>query len=241
MATPASRDPRRAGLTAAGRLVLTGAPLEVSSALITEGVMSGCLVAQAAGSSMTTVLGHIPTYLIGSILYGLAFAVAFYGYAKFRPTDTGKRLFGPQDPFEPRLVFLGFFLLTYTTSIDNVDTPWLIGFFAALCMAMSTQYLLPALADELALSLKPVWYFAECFLFVLTGCVIRPASESRSSALCGQATHYQRIERVNRPHYSQLRLAHRWTSLGGSSLCWLLASSHACAVTSSSASLGRRR
>ena len=65
-----------AGLTAAGRLVLTGAPLEVSTALVTEGVMSGCLGALAQGASTATVLGHIPTYLFGSALYGLAFAAA---------------------------------------------------------------------------------------------------------------------------------------------------------------------
>ena len=58
----------------------------------------------------------------------------------------------------------------------------LIGFFAALCMAVATQYLLPAFSDELVVSLKPVWYFAECFLFVLTGCVIRPAIDSGLSA-----------------------------------------------------------
>ena len=54
----------------------------------------------------------------------------------------------------------------------------LIGFFAALCMAVGTQYLLPALADDLVTGLKPLWYFAECFLFVLTGCVIRPAIDA---------------------------------------------------------------
>ena len=30
----------------------------------------------------------------------------------------------------------------------------------------------------MVVSLKPVWYFAECFLFVLTGCVIRPAIDA---------------------------------------------------------------
>jgi hypothetical protein len=45
-------------------------------------------------------------------------------------------------------------------------------------MAMTTQYLLPELADKMCTQLKPVWFFSEAFLFVLTGCVIRPAIDS---------------------------------------------------------------
>ena len=59
--------------------------------------------------------------------------------------------------------------------IGNVDTPWLIGFFACLCMAMGVQYMLPAAVDDLAVQLKVPWFYAETMLFVLTGCVIRPA------------------------------------------------------------------
>ena len=82
-----------------------------------------------------------------------------------------EEIFGKADPTEPLLVFVVIFVLYYTTSTDDVNTPWLIGFFAALSMAISTLYLLPALADDMCLKLKPAWFFAECFLFVLTGCV----------------------------------------------------------------------
>lgn len=99
---------------AAGRVVLTGAPLEVSSALVFEGVLDGILQvghvadgmlhvglgrgegdvrlssfmsahqptflqAETAGTATTLVLGHIPIFVFGSALYGIAFALAFFG------------------------------------------------------------------------------------------------------------------------------------------------------------------
>ena len=112
------------GLTKAGHLVLTGAPLEVSTALITEGVMSGCLTAINAGADTTATLGHIPTYIIGSILYGFAFAVGFYAYSRCRDLPRVHAVFGKPDPSESKLVFLVIFLLCYTTSIDSINTPW---------------------------------------------------------------------------------------------------------------------
>ena len=51
------------GLTEAGRVVLTGAPLEVSTALVTEGVIDGVLLATVKGNDPQTVLGHIPVSL----------------------------------------------------------------------------------------------------------------------------------------------------------------------------------
>lgn len=171
------------GLTEAGRVVLTGAPLEVSTALVVEGVMDGVLVAQATGADASTTLGHIPTYVLGSALYGLAFALGFWVYKRVRAAPRATAAFGAADPMEPTLVFVVLFLLTYTTSIDSVNTPWLVGFFAALCMAIATQYLLPTEADAICAGLKPAWFFAECFLFVLTGCVIRPAIDSGLSTV----------------------------------------------------------
>ena len=112
------------GLTRAGHLVLTGAPLEVSTALVTEGVMSGCLAALNVGSDTTATLAHIPTYIIGSVLYGLAFAIAFYGYTIVRAHARVLARVGKADPSEAKLVFLVIFLLCYTTSIDAINTPW---------------------------------------------------------------------------------------------------------------------
>jgi len=170
------------GLTAAGSLVLTGAPLEVSTALVTEGVMDGVLVANVAGGDAVTVLGHIPTYVLGSALYGAAFALGFFAYHWARTHPRGLALAGAPDPSEHLFVFIVTFILCYSTSIDSVNTPWLIGFFAALCMAITTQYLLPELSDKMCAALKPAWFFAEAFLFVLTGCVIRPAIDSGLAA-----------------------------------------------------------
>ena len=175
------------GLTEAGSLVLTGAPLEVSTALVTEGVMDGVLTAQAS-STLTSdfVLGHIPTYVLGSALYGLAFAGLFYALHRVRALPQYVAYFGKPDPIEPLFFFVCCFLLCYCSSIDNINVPYLVGFFAALCMAIGTQYLLPELADELCVALKGAWYFAECFLFILTGCVIRPAIDAGlSQALFG--------------------------------------------------------
>lgn len=42
-------------------------------------------------------------------------------------------------------------------------------------MAITTQHLLPEVADKICADLAQVWYFAVNFLHVLSGCVIRPA------------------------------------------------------------------
>jgi hypothetical protein len=41
---------------------------------------------------------------------------------------------------------------------------------------------MPALGDSLVVTLKPVWTFAEFFLFTLTGCIIRPAIDQVRTA-----------------------------------------------------------
>ena len=170
------------GLTEAGKLVLTGAPLEVSTALLTEGVMAKVLTVTAAGGDTRPVLGHVVTFVLGSALYGVAFALGFYGYVRARRHEAVVRHLQPAAPVELQLVFVAIFILCYTTSIDDVNTPWLVGFFAAVCMAVATQFLLPDLADEICASLKPAWAYAECLLFTLTGCVIRPAIDAGLSS-----------------------------------------------------------
>jgi hypothetical protein len=165
-----------AGYRHAPQVVLTGAPLEVSVALVVEGVMAGVQTALNSGGSPQDTLAHIPVYVIGSALYGLAFSLAFYAYTLLRARPELARAGLPKaDPAERLFVFVSIFVMSYVTSIDDVDVPWLIGFFSCLSMAMGTQYLLPTVADELAVQLKVPWFYAECMLFVLTGCVIRPA------------------------------------------------------------------
>lgn len=53
------------------------------------------------------------------------------------------------DPIEPQLIWLCMFLLCYTTSVDDTNTPHLIGFFAALSCAMATQVRAPGAAARL--------------------------------------------------------------------------------------------
>jgi hypothetical protein len=59
-------------------------------ALITEGVLASVFTSP---SSATATLGHIPVYIIGSALYGLAFAIGLYGYSKLRRWPKMVRVF----------------------------------------------------------------------------------------------------------------------------------------------------
>ena len=212
------------GLTAAGSLVLTGAPLEVSTALITEGVFNNVVLSSKTGLSNAEVSqraptgSHCPSHIIEdradsiahpasrldvrswatspctssearcewervcvrslglslpnppcrSHSYGIAFALAYWAYAWLRPHAlVGRsrsyfslalshpltlappphpprptqvtRVFGKMDPVEPKLIWICAFILCYTTSVDDTNTPHLIGFFAALCCAIATQ------------------------------------------------------------------------------------------------------
>jgi len=171
------------GLTAAGRLVLVGAPLEVSTALLTEGIFDSYITATNLNKDPNTVLYFIPVYIIGSIAYGFAFAAGYLIYTRLRQAKAIACLFGKMDPIEPLFVFLLMFLLCYSTSIDDVNVPRLIGFFSAVSMGIGVQYLLPEVGDALCLQLKPAWTFAECFLFVLTGCVIRPVLDGGNASV----------------------------------------------------------
>lgn len=161
------------GLTAAGRLVLVGAPLEVSTALLTEGIFDNYINANTKGADPNLVLYFIPVYIFGSAAYGFAYSFVYYEYTKIRQSTKLTSFVGKMDPVEPLLVFVFMFILCYTTSIDDVNIPRLVGFFSALAMAVGVQFFVPDVADALALKLKPVWTFAEAYLFVLTGCVVR--------------------------------------------------------------------
>jgi len=165
------------GYKLATQVVLVGAPLEISTALITNGVMSGVQSALNSGNDPRMTMAHIPVFVVGSVLYGLMFALFFFGYVRARARKEVQDWLGipKADPSERLCIFVMFFILCYTSSIDDVNVPWLIGFFAAICMAIGVQHLLPEIGDEMALTLKTAWFYAECMLFVLTGCVVRPA------------------------------------------------------------------
>jgi len=94
-----------AGFKHTPQVILTGAPLEVSTALVVEGVMAGVQTALNAGSDPAVTLAHIPVYVIGSALYGLAFSLAFYAYTLLRARPEVARrgfcffVFGPLSPW----------------------------------------------------------------------------------------------------------------------------------------------
>jgi len=227
------------GYTAAGRLVLVGAPLEVSTALLPEGIINSYMTAQNLGTDPSLVLYFIPVYIFGSAAYGFAWSAMFVLYSKIRKTPKFTNLFGKMDPIEPLLVFLVMFFLCYTTSIDDVNIPRLIGFFSAVTFGMGVQHFLPEVADALCLQLKPIWTFAECFLFVLTGCVIRPAIDGGDAAalfgpffavlllgqlgrMCGDilAAFIWQITLLKRAPWSWTRP--EWRDLGGRVIfCWV--------------------
>lgn len=157
-------------------IMLAAAPFEASVALVTESVMVGCLEAIAADSSTSVVLGHIVTYVLGSILYGIAFALAFWGLHRARHDARVVGAIGNPEVGEVKLLFFVVYILCFSTS--EAPVPWLVGYYCAIVYAISVQYLLPDLANALVVDLKTVWYFCETFLFVLTGCIVRPAIDS---------------------------------------------------------------
>jgi hypothetical protein len=138
--------------------------LQVSTALLTEGVLYEVIVAPSKGLSVAQQLEYLPVNIFGTVLYGAAFAIAYAAYVRARQAPLVSirersiallakvmrssllcrrlqtaRLIGKAEPVEPLLVWLCVYLLCYTTSYDNVNTPHLVGYFSALCMAILTQ------------------------------------------------------------------------------------------------------
>src|SRR4051812_11727245 len=98
-----------------------GAPLEVSTALLTEGILQSYLNAENQGTDPNIVLYFIPVYILGSAAYGFAWSGVFFLYTKLRKNARFTGFVGKMDPIEPLLVFLIMFILCYTTSNDDVN------------------------------------------------------------------------------------------------------------------------
>ena len=178
------------GLPRTAGLVMTGAPIEVATALMTFSALEGYIKGQQAGTGggVGEALGWVAVQLVGSLAYGALFAGAFWLFvARVRPHPAVERLLAGSTtpPAQERLlVFIALFCLAYASCADYL-VPKLVGLLAALAMALGVQLLLPPLAAELAAALKPVWLYAEAFLFVLTGVVVRAAIDTGSPALGG--------------------------------------------------------
>lgn len=184
---PNMLDLSEAGYKHAGDVILSSAPLEVAVAIMTFTAMEGAqksLVAPASSSSsMAMTYGMIPVQLIGSVCLGIAVSALFWIYhAYMRPSKLAIRIMGKREPIESVLVFAICFFGVYALCTDSA-IPRVIGLLAALSLGVGTQRFCPELAPGLALQLKGVWTFAECFLFVLTGVVVRGAIDSDSAAL----------------------------------------------------------
>ena len=174
------------GLQRTGGLVLAAAPMEVATALITFSALEGCLKA-TVGTSVSTAqaAGYIPLQLVGSILFGLTGASVFWLYHRvLRPMPAIEMLVGKRDPSEIILVFFLIYLCTYAVCTDYY-IPELVGLLSALSLAVGVQLVCTDIVPALSESLKTVWSFAECLLFVLTGVVVRSAVDAKSPALSG--------------------------------------------------------
>ena len=178
------------GLPRTAGLVMTGAPIEVATALITFSAVEGFVKSSVQGGDTGAgpIVGWVVVQLFGSLAYGALFAGLFWAFvARVRPHPAVARLLAGSTTTpaqETLLVFIALFCLAYASCADYL-VPRLVGLLAALAMALGTQLLLPALAAELAAQLKFVWLYAEAFLFVLTGVVVRAAIDTGSPALGG--------------------------------------------------------
>ena len=166
-----------AGLEQASGFVLTAAPLEIGTAILTFSSLESTL--EGAGSP-----GWLPVSLLGSLAFGFAWALVYQGYKRFRLHPTVVAVVQAPEPMEAFIVWILCYLLSYELPGDTGGyVPKLVGFLSALAMALGTQFQLPGEAETLAATLKPVWAFAECFLFVLTGVVVRGAIDGDTAAL----------------------------------------------------------
>jgi hypothetical protein len=161
-------------------LVLCSAPLEIGTALIAYGAVSSTIEASVEGNGITSV-ALIPVWIVLSILLGIAMAVVLYFWRKVRTDHRMVAIFGEALPAEQLFTFIVFYLLSYCLCtpyyLDN-----LINVVSALSCVLAVRVLSPELGEIAAPMLKVAWAFAEVFLFVLTGVVVRGAIDSRSSA-----------------------------------------------------------
>ena len=168
------------GLERTAGLVLTAAPFEIGVALLTIGSLESIMAGGGGGLSVLWV----PVSLLGSLAFGFSSAYAYYLYIRHRTHKTAVRLLRPPEPWEATIVFYIIYSGAYALS-GSPNIPKLVGFLTALSASIGVQYLLPSHAAALAAGLKPVWAFAECFLFVLTGVVVRSAVDGGTAALSG--------------------------------------------------------
>jgi hypothetical protein len=171
------------GITNTAQIVLLAAPLEVSTTMVSEGILYS---AYTQPDEKELVLQHLPTYVIGSVLYGFAFALALKGFWWLRTHARVVERIGKAEPTDALVSFILVYFLCYTTSVDDKQTDWLIGLFAAISCGVGTQFLMPEAADAMLIQLKTIWTFVEFCIFPLTGCTIRPAiDKGDATALFG--------------------------------------------------------
>lgn len=167
------------GLLVASSTVGTAAPFEIATALVVFSTLEALLRGGGAGAA----LGWAPVSLLASLALGAAAAASFEAYARARNHPRALALLQAPEASEALGVWLALFALAYLVAADGgaALVPKTIGFVAALAMAVTTALRLPGHAAAFATTLKGVWFYAEAFLFVLTGVVIRSAVDAAAS------------------------------------------------------------
>ena len=135
-----------------------------------------------SSSTLTEALAFIPVQIIGSLCLGVATGCVFWLFIKYRSHPVVERIIGIREPIESVILFCGLYYVTYVIC-ESYYIPILVGLFSARVMGVSVKYLAPDDAPLLAIRLIEIWRFTECFLFVLTGSVVRDAIDSRSPAM----------------------------------------------------------
>ena len=162
-------------------LVLCAAPLEVALALVSYGAVSSGIKSSVSGAPVTTLL-LVPVWLGLSVALGASLAAVLAAWRRLRVHSlVASALGGDATPAEQLTAFVAAYMLSYTLCQDYM-LPNLIGTVSALAYAFAVRWLCPDLARLAAPQLKTAWSFAEIFLFVFTGVVVRGAIDSRSDA-----------------------------------------------------------
>ena len=79
-----------------------------------------CQCARSLGSGLYVLTRAL---FPGSVLYGIAFALGYYAYYHLRHHELAIKYLRKPEPIERTFVFSVLFVLTYTTSVDDVNTP----------------------------------------------------------------------------------------------------------------------
>ena len=169
------------GMKSSSGFVLAAAPFEMTTAIIVFSALESC-AKSTSSAALTEALAFIPVQIIGSVFLGVAMGCIFWLFIKYRSHPVVERFVGAREPIESVVIFFGLYYVTYVIC-ESYYIPILVGLFSARVMGVSVKYMAPDDAPLLTIHFIEIWRFTECFLFVLTGSVVRDAIDSNSPAL----------------------------------------------------------